>query len=419
MDDRRTSGKTGLRRNLTGFICTGMVVFALFSQMYVSLPVRATSVTSQTIQDKEDQIAQIRQEREALQNGLTDLQTLRAQLDAQRADLKNYIVQLDGTLSEIEEKIAVLKTQINEKLEQITQTEADLAAAREVEENQKELIVRHIRLMYESSDIQIMDLLMTATSMRELLNRAEAMERIIAYDQTMWEEYQETSQYIALCVEQLELEREVLEDTEAAVEEEQHNLELLIDQKTQDIRNYETDINNKDQAIKEYQASIAEREDEIKALEAAIAEERRQLLANNGNLLTYDGGVFKFPMASYNRISDDYGMRMHPTLGVEQFHYGVDFTAPKGTAIYAAYDGKVVAATYSGSMGNYVMIDHGDSLYTLYMHASALYVSKGDLVVRGDTIAAVGSTGRASGNHLHFAVRLNGEYVSPWNYLSE
>ena len=419
MGDRRTSGKNGLRRNLTGIICIVAVVAAFFSWLYIPLSARATSVTSQTIQDKEDQIAQIKQEQEALQNGLTNLQTLRAQLDAQRADLKNYIVQLDNALVEIEENIAVLKGQISEKLEQIMQTEAELAAAQEVEENQKELIVRHIRLMYESGDTQMVDLLMTAVSMRDFLNRADAMERIIAYDQMMWEEYQETSQYIALCVEQLELERDVLENAEAAVEEEQHNLELLIDQKTQDIRNYESDINNKDQAIKEYQASIAERESEIKALEAAIAEERRQLLANNGNLLTYDGGVFKFPMASYNRISDDYGMRPHPTLGVDQFHYGVDFTAPKGTAIYAAYDGKVVAATYSGSMGNYVMIDHGDSLYTIYMHASALYVSKGDLVARGDTIAAVGSTGRSTGNHLHFAVRLNGEYVSPWNYLSQ
>ena len=70
-------------------------------------------------------------------------------------------------------------------------------------------------------------------------------------------------------------------------------------------------------------------------------------------------------------------------------------------------------------MGNYIMIDHGSSLYTIYMHASALYVKQGDIVVRGETIAAVGSTGRSTGPHLHFSVRLNGEYVSPWNYLSE
>lgn len=196
-------------------------------------------------------------------------------------------------------------------------------------------------------------------------------------------------------------------------------MEDLIDQKSRDIVSYETDINNKANAIKEYEAEIKAQEEEIAALEAAIAEEKKRIIASNGKVLTYDGGMFKFPLASYTRISDEYGMRIHPTLGVEQFHNGVDFASPKGTAIYAAYDGVVVAATYSGTMGNYVMIDHGDGLYTIYMHASALYVEKDDIVVRGETIAAVGSTGRSTGNHLHFSVRLNGEYTSPWNYLKE
>ena len=154
-------------------------------------------------------------------------------------------------------------------------------------------------------------------------------------------------------------------------------------------------------------------------LEAAIAAEKKKILEASGTVLTYDGGTFKFPLATYTRISDDYGNRIHPTLGIEQFHNGVDFAAPKGTAIYAAYDGQVVAATYSNTMGNYVMIDHGGGLYTIYMHASALYVSKDDIVVRGETIAAVGSTGRSTGNHLHFSVRKDGAYTSPWNYLSQ
>ena len=77
----------------------------------------------------------------------------------------------------------------------------------------------------------------------------------------------------------------------------------------------------------------------------------------------------------------------------------------------------VVAATYNASMGNYVMVDHGDGLYTIYMHASSLLVSAGQSVSRGQKIALVGSTGNSTGNHLHFSVRLNGSYVSPWNYI--
>ena len=102
---------------------------------------------------------------------------------------------------------------------------------------------------------------------------------------------------------------------------------------------------------------------------------------------------------------------------MNKFHNGVDFAANSGTPIMAAYDGTVVGAAYNSSMGNYVMIDHGDGLFTIYMHASELYVSSGQSVSKGETIAAVGSTGRSTGPHLHFSVRLNGEYVNPWNYL--
>ena len=93
--------------------------------------------------------------------------------------------------------------------------------------------------------------------------------------------------------------------------------------------------------------------------------------------------------------------------------------APGGTPILAAYDGVVVQASYNASMGNYVMIDHGSDLFTIYMHAQKLMVSAGDEVSRGEQIATVGTTGRSTGNHLHFSVRLNGSYVSPWGYISK
>ena len=86
-------------------------------------------------------------------------------------------------------------------------------------------------------------------------------------------------------------------------------------------------------------------------------------------------------------------------------------------AIVAAANGTVKAANYSSAAGNYVMIDHGGGLYTVYMHCSSLAVSEGTAVSAGQTIAYVGSTGISTGNHLHFGVSLNGSYVSPWSYL--
>lgn len=378
-----------------------------------------SSITSDSIKEKEEQIKQALSEKESLQNGLSNLQNIKKELETQRTNLKNYVAQLDSNLEQIERNIAELKAKISVKEEEIAVAEEQLAEALEKEENQRTSMINRIRMVYETGDPQMTEMLLKSSSFGDFLNKADYVERVISYDQQMWQDYKTVREYVELCKQELELEREILDEAKAGVEEEQRNLEALIEQKNRDILEYESDISNKEQAIKEYEEEIKAQEEEISTLEAQIAEEKKKILANSGVVLTYDGGTFKFPLASYTRVSDDYGMRIHPILGIQQLHNGVDFAAPKGTAIYAAYDGVVVAATYSGTMGNYVMIDHGDGLYTIYMHASQLYVEKDDIVVRGETIAAVGSTGRSTGNHLHFSVRLNGAYTSPWNYISK
>lgn len=414
---KRTNHGAGCRL-LWGLLLCSTVFLGLYG---AGLQVDATNKTAPTVEsirEKENQISQIKEQKEGLKDGLSDLQNIKKSLELQKDDLKNYVKQLDGNLAEIQAKIANLKEQISAKEEEIAQTQAELEAAEKREEDQKEAMAAHIRLAYESGNPSVVDLLLQAKSFGDFLNKMDYMEKMMASDHQMWQDYKNVKEYVELCKEALELEKEILDETRESVEIEEQNLEELIDQKNRDITNYETDISNKENAIKEYEAEIKAQEEEIRILEAAVAEERRQLIANNGSALRYDGGTFKFPLASYTRISDEYGMRIHPTLGVEQFHNGVDFAANTGVAIFAAYDGKVAAAAYSPTMGNYVMLDHGDGLSTIYMHASALYVSKGDVVAKGDTIAAVGSTGRSTGSHLHFSVRLNGSYVSPWGYLS-
>ena len=415
---REGKGFRGNRRYsaVCALLCAGLALGALPDAGSVLAAPAQSAPTSESIKEKEAEISRKKKEKESLKNGLSDLKEIKESLEAQKNDLKNYVRQLDSSLAEIEQKIAGLKQQIADKEEEIRQMENELAAAQEQEADQQEAMAVRVRLSYEVETPGIVELLSGIESFGDFLNRIYYLEKLEAAEHRMWQEYKAYREYVQLCRDELELEREILDETKESVEVEQRNLEELIEQKNNDILKYETDIGNKERAIQEYEAEIRAEEEEIRLLENAVAEEKKKLLESN-KVLSYDGGVFKFPLASYTRISDDYGMRIHPTLGVEQVHNGVDFAAPKGTAIYAAYDGKVVAASYSATMGNYVMIDHGDGLYTIYMHASALYVKKDDAVTRGTAIAAVGSTGRSTGNHLHFSVRLNGSYVSPWNYL--
>ena len=97
-------------------------------------------------------------------------------------------------------------------------------------------------------------------------------------------------------------------------------------------------------------------------------------------------GAIVWPCPSSTRVTSEYGYRIHPLTGTEKMHNGIDIGASTGTPIVAAASGTVAAASYNSSMGNYVMIDHGDSLYTVYMHCSAFNVSAGDTVSAGSTI---------------------------------
>ncbi len=374
------------------------------------------SLTNESIKQKEAEIEKNKTEKKKLQAGLTDVKKLKQELEKSKSDLATYITELDAKLDEIQEKINDLNTQIEEKTAEIEVKQKELDEALAKQKAQYEAMKIRIKFMYERGDFMYMDLMTSSRSFGDILNKAEYIESLSAYDKRMLDEYVAYSEYVALCKESLEEEKSVLDETKKAVEEEQASMNELLEEKQAEMYKVNADINTKSAAIAEYEAQIAAEDEAIKALEAAVAEERRRLAAEQGR--KYDGGKFCNPCPSVVRISDDFGYRMHPILGVEKFHNGIDMAAPGGTPILAAYNGKVVAADYSSTMGNYIMIDHGDSLYTIYMHASALYVSKGQEVSRGQKIAAVGTTGRSTGNHLHFGVRLNGQYVSPWNYIS-
>ncbi len=122
-------------------------------------------------------------------------------------------------------------------------------------------------------------------------------------------------------------------------------------------------------------------------------------------------------MKDLTRFGSPFGYRMHPILKTGKMHTGVDLTAPTGTKIYAAGDGTVISAEYNdGGYGNLVKIDHGFGYVTYYAHMSKILTKRGSQVKRGDIIGEVGNTGRSTGPHLHYEVRINGEPKNPVNF---
>ncbi len=407
------------KKFVTRLMCGCLAVMFLFGTFRYHVFADTTEI-EESIKQKQKEIEEAQKKKKELQSGLTEVKEIVENLEDERSDLQTYVTQLDQNLADVEAKIEELKTLISEKEDEILKTTEELEDAQEKEETQYQAMKDRVQFLYEQGDAYYLELLLKADSFGDFVNKKEYITQMSEYDTKMFKEYVTNRELIEVCKAELEAEEELLEEAKAKVDEEQANLETLIASKEQEINRYTGDINDKQKAIAEYEADIAMENDTIKALEAALEEERKRLLEEQGvEKITYDGGMFKWPAPSYTRISSEFGWRMHPTLGVEKFHNGIDLAAPGGSPILAAYDGEVIGAGYNSSMGNYIMVNHGGGLITIYMHASALYVSTGDMVVRGEKIAAVGTTGRSTGNHLHFGVRLNGDYVSPWNYLSK
>ena len=152
--------------------------------------------------------------------------------------------------------------------------------------------------------------------------------------------------------------------------------------------------------------------------------EARESLSNKIEAMMLKQTVLKntlpslYPVDSPYR-SSSFGWRKDPFLGIRAFHKGLDFSAVTGEPIMATASGIVTEAGFERDYGKYIKINHGDGLETRYAHASKLLVSKGDVVRREQVIALVGNTGRSTGPHLHYEIRLNGRALDPKQYLKK
>ena len=131
----------------------------------------------------------------------------------------------------------------------------------------------------------------------------------------------------------------------------------------------------------------------------------------------FGGEGFIWPTPGFYTITSPFGYRVHPITGLWRFHGGIDIGAPLGAQTLAVADGTVLIAGWDNSYGNYIILDHGGGVHTLYAHLSQMHVSTGQTIRQGEVIGLVGSTGNSTGPHLHFEVRINGELADPKPHL--
>lgn len=327
---------------------------------------------------------------------------------------------LDSELNRIAAEMKETKEKLNQKQEEITVTESEYVQAKIDENNQYESMKKRIVFMYENGTTQFIELLMSSQSIGDLLSKAEYISRISAYDRDMLVQFQDTVQEVADKEASLKNEYASLDMLQTELIGEQTEVEYLLKDKDVQIADLQGRIGENAALLEELIAQAeAERIRQEEAARAAAAPPVNNNNVSGGgynspvdNIVVSGGGAFCHPCPSA-MMSSTFGWRDFDN----SFHNGVDFAAPEGTPTYAGDAGTVIIAGYSFSAGNWVVINHGNGFVTKYMHHSALAVSPGEQVARGQLIGYVGNTGNSFGAHLHFQVELNGVPVNPLGYL--
>ena len=393
-----------------------IAALGLILVLAAGIPIQASSASTEKVTEdaaSTKSLQEAQDEKAQLEKALKEAQSTIEDLRDSKGDIESKVTELNQQLIDISARITDLENQLTAKSEDIQETKDELAGAKEREAQQYADMKVRIQFMYENGQTSYLEALLSSRNISEFLNSADYIAQIQSYDRQKLTEYQDTVESIVNLEAQLEQEYTDLEALKSTVESNKATVAAMMRQKESELADISGDIDDAQSDADYYAAEIQAQEELIAAIKRAEAEKAAAGVEEH----PYTGGAFRWPCPSSTRVTSDYGTRVSPMSGASSNHKGIDIGASAGADIIAAADGTVTAASYSSAAGNYVMIDHGGGLYTVYMHASSLLVSPGQTVSAGDVIAKVGSTGISTGSHLHFGVSLNGSYVSPWSYL--
>ena len=393
-----------------------ITALGLILVLAAGIPIQASSASTEKVTEdaaSTKSLQEAQDEKAQLEKALKEAQGTIEDLRDSKGDIESKVTELNQQLIDISARITDLENQLTAKSEDIQETKDELAGAKEREAQQYADMKVRIQFMYENGQTSYLEALLSSRNISEFLNSADYIAQIQSYDRQKLTEYQDTVESIVNLEAQLEQEYTDLEALKSTVESNKATVAAMMRQKESELADISVDIEDAQSDADYYAAEIQAQEELIAAIKRAEAEKAAAGVEEH----PYTGGAFRWPCPSSTRVTSDYGTRVSPMSGASSNHKGIDIGASAGADIIAAADGTVTAASYSSAAGNYVMIDHGGGLYTVYMHASSLLVSPGQTVSAGDVIAKVGSTGISTGSHLHFGVSLNGSYVSPWSYL--
>lgn len=443
-------------------ILAGLLAAAMLLTLLVGiLPVSASAKSSKEIKEE---INSLKGDRTAI---WSQLEALEGEQDANWESIEEMVEQknnIDQQIGLLYTEIENINSQIRSYTELIAANQEELDAAEQKLSELNEKNKERIQAMEEEGDISYWSVLFKAKSFTDLIDRLNMMEEIHRADQRRMSELSDAAAAVAAAREALATEKAALEESRVALKESQAVLDEKRAEADELLAELNADKRALDQMEADYEAEEAELSAQIAAAEVEYtkalkaeeearrkAEEERKRKeeeekkkqeeankkpSNGGSNSGSSGGSSGSDSGSSSgggsgssskeswgkpcswvKLTSPYGYRIHPTTGQYKFHNGVDLANSQGTPIRATRSGKVTVATYGGTYGYYVTINHGDGYSSLYAHMTHYIVSKGDTVSKGQVIGYMGSTGRSTGPHLHFSIFYNGSSVNPMNYI--
>jgi len=385
-----------------------------------------TSAMADSISDKKNQ------KQEHL-NSKQELVKKKQGLEEEIKQTKGKISGIESDISKVNGEINTLHAKINGVQNTINKTSKELETAVKVYEDQDEKMTKRINSLYKCGAASgYLEILASSNSFSDFIVKADLMKKVINYDIDMLKELKGKREEIDRKKADLEKSKAELVAYQSKVNEKKNHLVNQNKEQKTLVAVLSRSSQEYTRKIQQEEAAAAKVDKEINQILKQIEEENRRKQAQNkgnggstGHGGNYNGNVAAilhssdFP-SGRPIISSGYGSRRDPFTGITTTHWGIDIATAGNTNIpvYSMAAGTVVLVRHSNAgYGNYVVIDHGSGVMSLYAHNNSIVVGLGDQVSAGQKIALSGSTGASTGPHVHFEVRINGQRVNPEPYL--
>ena len=368
-----------------------VVAIVLAFIMLISLVVAAISSIVASAAVTQSQIDNLKAQKKELN---TKKQEVQAQINSQEYQRMTSIAKkevLDDQISLTEQEIDGLTELIATYVVLIDEKELEVIEAQQKEDEQLSLYKNRVRDMEESGTISYLGVIFQADSFSDLLALIDDVSSIMQSDEKCYQQLVKARQDTIEAKEGLEAAKAEQEEEKIALIAKQEELAVQLDESIAFINELEESLETITALYDEMYTQEAKIQAEIVAKEAEL--KRQQEAAKNTTGSVKGSGTLKWPSPSSNRVTSEFGGRMHPVYNVYKAHTGIDIGAKHGSNIIAADSGTVITSAYNSAYGNYVVISHGNGRSTLYAHMSSRKASEGQAVSKGDVIGLVGSTG--------------------------